>query len=91
MHQSEVPKIQQESILTRIEYEYVQCGYEHNCALRTDNRVTCWGSSLDQQLNIPLREKATATIEGGEMSTMQIYGCCSDCSVSPHAAQGMLA
>jgi len=80
MHQGEVPLIVQESILTSITYIFIQCGYEHNCALRSDNRITCWGATLDQQTAIPNSQRATATSDGGDMSKEQIYGCCGDCT-----------
>eukprot|EP00960_Hanusia_phi_P004033 118346-Hanusia_phi.AAC.3 len=55
MGQTTVPPITQVSILTTINYTFVNLGYEYSCALRSDNRLTCFGSDLDQSLDMPDR------------------------------------
>uniref|UniRef100_A0A6T7T1W9 Uncharacterized protein n=1 Tax=Hanusia phi TaxID=3032 RepID=A0A6T7T1W9_9CRYP len=80
MGQTTVPPITQVSILTTINYTFVNLGYEYSCALRSDNRLTCFGSDLDQSLDMPDRVLATNTKNGGYMSSTSSYGCCHDCS-----------
>ena len=78
MGQSSVPTIQQTSLLNQIVYTYVQLGWEHTCALRSDHRLACWGSNLDQATSIPNSVLAASTKEGGLLSRNGAYGCCQD-------------
>jgi len=75
-----VPVIVQTSALVQITYTFVQLGWEHTCAYRSDHRVVCFGSNLDQAISIPEAVRATKTKDGGNMSPSGAHGCCQDCT-----------
>lgn len=79
MRQSTVPKVEQISVLYRIDYAFVSAGYEHTCAIRTDQRLVCWGSNFDGQIRVWDSELATEEKDGGYLSRRAAYGCCHDC------------
>jgi len=78
MGQTNVPLIVQTSALVKISYTYVQLGWEHTCAFRSDHRLTCWGSNLDAATNIANGVRATKAKDG------DTFFLSLSCSLPPH-------
>ena len=48
------PEIPDEVSLTLLQPPYLSSGQDHNCGVRTDGTVVCWGSNSFGQVNVPV-------------------------------------
>lgn len=47
-------------ISSDLQFTTVSAGFQHTCAITTDNRAFCWGSNVDGQLGAPTTERCAS-------------------------------